>query len=171
MYNIKELKKKEEGLRKECKTHFESFFSAMDYTNLSGTEVSYFDVSMLVDLKKLKDQPGVYLILTDYKKAENVCSLEVNGLKVIYRGHGVRLRKRVESHLFNKAYNNNKGGTDYKDCIKLDGGNGINIDEIPYKKHRWVVIEHRMAYSSKLIREQAEKAYDSLYFLPIGCKR
>jgi hypothetical protein len=113
---------------------------------------------------------GLYLILTDYLKDENQCTFEINGLKAIYRGHGRRIKKRVESHLYNVKYNENKDETNYTVCMKLNDDDGINLNESPYSDYRWYVIQHPMTDSSKTIREQAEQAFDNVYNMPIGSK-
>jgi len=45
---------------------------------------------------------------------------------------------------------------------------GININESPYSNHTWAVIQHSMPDSSKVIREQAEQAFDEVFNQPVG---
>ena len=128
-------------------------------------------ISRLTDLDNLQYGKGFYLILTDFELNTNQCKFQDNKLKVIYRGHGSRIRKRVESHLFNDSYNNNKDGTHYPVCMKLElKKNGININSGVYENYNWKVISFSMIRSSQIMREQCEKAFDKIYGKPLGCK-
>jgi hypothetical protein len=42
------------------------------------------------------------------------------------------MKKRIESHLYNTKYNQEKGGTDYTVCMKLNNDNGIDLNVPPY---------------------------------------
>ena len=167
MYDIKNLVECENKFKRHCKFHFINFFRGFDYSNLNK-DVKCYDILSYADIEKLRYSCGFYLILTDYMAEENQCKLEVNGLKVIYRGHGVRIRKRVESHLYNNDYNKNKDGTNYTACLKLNGDNGISLKNKPYSDYKWAVIQHSMTDSSKTMREQAEQAFDKCFYQPIG---
>ncbi len=168
MYDIKELSKNESKLKENFKNHFINFFTEFDYFNLVNSKIKKCDISSHEDMSSVRYGSGLYLILTNYMSEENPCSLEIDGLKVIYRGHGRRIKKRVESHIFNDEYNNNKDGTVYSVCMKLDDNNGININQPPYCNYSWAVIQHPMTDSSKTMREQAEQAFDHIYSMPIG---
>jgi hypothetical protein len=54
--------------------------------------------------------------------------------------------------------------------MKLDGNNGINIDKHPSSGFRWRVALHKMPDSTKLIREQAEVAFDQVFGRPLGSR-
>ncbi|HHX8603873.1 TPA: hypothetical protein ACVO0R_004522 [Vibrio alginolyticus] len=168
MYDIKSLAKKEEELKASFHKHFVSFFERFDYSDISDKKVKVVDVASHEDISELIYGRGLYVIFTDYQSDKNPCSLSVDGLKAIYRGHGVRVKKRVESHLFNSKYNENKDGTNYTVCMKLNGQNGIDLNEQPFRNYRWKVISHSMSGSSKTIREQAEQGFDSVYSRPLG---
>ena len=167
MYDIKSLKGLELEFKDSCFSHFIEFFTNYDYEDIKG-KVKKNIISSHSDINRILYGPGFYLILTDYMSQENECTLQVGELKVIYRGHGVRVRKRVESHLYNDKYNRDKGGTNYSVCMKLNDDNGININEAPYSGHSWAVIQHSMPNSSKVIREQAEQAFDEVFNQPVG---
>ncbi|HCG8613292.1 hypothetical protein [Vibrio parahaemolyticus] len=168
MYDIAKLAKKEAELKSSFHEHFVAFFKSFDYTDTSETKVKIVDVDCHEDISKLIYGTGLYVIFTDYQSDENRCSLCVDGLKAIYRGHGTRLKKRVESHLYNNVYNENRDRTNYTVCMKLNDQNGININEEPFRKYRWKVITHSMSGSSKTMREQAEQGFDSVYGRPLG---
>ena len=166
MYDIKQLVMLESSFKKQCKDHFVRFFKEDD--SIDSSKLVITDIQSYDSISKLRYGSGLYLILTDYLTTENECSYELNGLKAIYRGHGVRMKKRVESHLFNKLYKQNKDGTNYIVCMKLNNDNGININEKPYSDFNWCVVQHTMTKSSKTIREQAEQAFDEVHKMPIG---
>ncbi|EGQ8195737.1 hypothetical protein [Vibrio parahaemolyticus] len=168
MYDIKKLAKKEAELKASFHDYFVDFFGSFDYTDISTKKVRVVDVDSHEDVTKLIYGTGLYVIFTDYQSDKNPCSLSVDGLKAIYRGHGTRVKKRVESHLFNSTYNKNKERTNYTVCMKLNGQNGIDIDEEPFRNYRWKVITHSMSGSSKTMREQAEQGFDSVYSRPLG---
>ncbi|EGR1393754.1 hypothetical protein ACCF70_000689 [Vibrio parahaemolyticus] len=168
MYDIQWLKEKESELKLTFKEHFETFFREFDYADLPAIKARRVNIRDHKDISKLLYKDGVYLILTDYMIDENPCELIIDNLKVIYRGHGSKVRKRVESHLFNKKYKLDKDGTNYTVCMKLNGDNGINLNEEPYCKFKWLVVSHSMPYSSKTMREQAEQAFDSIFNKPVG---
>jgi len=169
MYDIELLKEKEIEAKTFYKNHFCSFFHTFDYANLVGN-IRSADLAEHSDIESLRYGSGFYLIFSDYEFQNNPCRLIIDGLKVIYRGHGVRIKKRVESHLFNRQYNLNKDRTTYSDCMKLDGNSGINIDDKPYSRAKWRVIYHPMINSSKTMREQAEQAFDEVYTQPFASK-
>lgn len=169
MYNIKALLNKDREVKNFFKEHFADFFSKYDYQSLES-EIRYVEINSYNDLQHVRYGAGLYFILTNYEYDVNSCGLEVKGLKVIYRGHGVRIRKRVESHIYKNRYMQNPDGTTYKVCMKLDDSNGINIDTSPYSEYLWAVIYHPMTHSTKTMREQAELAFDEAYNMPFGSK-
>lgn len=171
MYDIKELTKLEAKTALIIRQHFADFFASHDYSKDMKSVVSR-EVSILADVDATYYGTGLYLILTDYQAAENKCALEVDGLKAIYRGHCRTVKSRLKSHLFNDHYRSNlpPKGVRYDVCMKLDDKNGINISELPYRNYRWKVIVHKMQSSSKMIREQAEHAFDQVFGRPLGSK-
>ena len=54
--------------------------------------------------------------------------------------------------------------------MKLDDKNGLTISDQPYSNYSWYVVVHKMANSSKVIREQAEHAFDEVFGRPLGSK-
>lgn len=171
MYDITKLTKLEAELALTIRKHFADFFASHDYSKDMKSVISR-EVSTLKDVEDTYYGPGLYLILTDYQAAENKCALEVDGLKAIYRGHCYTVKSRLKSHLFNDHYRSNlpPKGVRYDVCMKLDDKNGINISELPYSNYRWKVIVHKMQKSSKMIREQAEHAFDQVFGRPLGSK-
>jgi hypothetical protein len=171
MYDIEKLTNLEAALAADVRKHFADFFTSHDYTKDTGAVVSR-KVSTLTDIEAIYYGTGLYLIFTDYQSEENVCSLEIDGLKAIYRGHCYTVKKRLKSHLFNDHYRASlpDKGVRYDVCMKLDDKNGINILEAPYSGYRWRVIIHKMKYSSKMIREQAEHAFDQVFSRPLGSR-
>ena len=119
MYDIGTLQKRDKETKEFFKQHFVDFFKEFDYKNLSSQIVNVA-VNSHDDLNQVRYGTGLYFILSNYQFDSNPCTLKLNGLKVIYRGHGVRIRKRVESHIYNDNYNQDKDGTTYSVCMKLD---------------------------------------------------
>ena len=140
------------------------------------------------DLNSIIDTAGFYIILTDYALDNNNCRLVANGnLRAIYRGECHKIRKRIQSHLFNTKYKKDyedrkrKYQSKYKGkefheqfwpaCLKLKPGvNGINIDQPQFKNSNWLVIVHCMNGCKQGVRKQAELAFDELFGKPVACK-
>lgn len=169
MYDIASLLTADRETKEFFKLHFIEFFEQHNYECVDP-KIVLVNINSHDDMKHVRRGEGFYLILSDYKYYENKCTLSLNGLKAIYRGHGVRIRKRVESHIFNDIYNEDRDRTNYDVCMKLDGANGITLGSPKYSKFRWAVVYHSMAESTKTIREQAEKAFDHVYGMPFGSK-
>ncbi|MGN8120885.1 hypothetical protein ACTJK9_03890 [Pseudomonas sp. 22082] len=110
--------------------------------------------------------------MSDYQIEQNNCTFVIDGLKAIYRGHGYIVKNRLKSHLFNDHYRKNlpERGVRYDVCMKLDGNNGININEAPYSNYRWKIVVHKMLGSSRMMREQAEQAFDEVFNRPLASK-
>lgn len=124
----------------------------------------------LTNLHSLYYGAGFYILMTDLKFEDNKCLFQIGTFQAIYRGHSYFVKDRVMSHLFNLDYNKNpsKYKTKYTVCLKIeDGVDGINIDQSPYSDYSWKVIVHKMKGSSKMIREQAELAFDDIYSRPL----
>jgi len=170
-YDISQLRKLETELALLEQRHFCDFFKQHDYSR-NSSDVVCFNLKSLLDVERTYYGPGFYVILTDYSDSDNRCSLTVDGLKAIYRGHCYTVKKRLKSHLFNNHYRSSLQETEvrYDVCMKLDGKNGINILETPFVEHKWRVIVHKMKRSSKMIREQAELAFDEIFYRPSGSK-
>lgn len=148
----------------------EEYFRSIDYKKLPS-EIQITEVKNEDDLNKIIYGVGFYIILTDHTFEDNNCKFEYNNQKAIYRGHSYFSKKRLLSHLANDKYNRErkKNEPNYKVCLKIETGkNGININQNPYKNWNWIVIVHKMKDSSKLMREQAEKAFDKVHNKP--CK-
>lgn len=171
MYDIKHLVDLETALQANVREHFEAFFSTHSYEH-EAKNVSLKSIHDLASVDSTYSGTGLYVILTDYQMAGNSCSLVVDGLKAIYRGHCFTVKKRLSSHLFNEFYRANlpERGVRYDVCMKLDDNNGINIDSKPYSDYRWSVLVHKMKGSSKMMREQAELAFDNVFGRPIGSR-
>ncbi|KAF2394329.1 hypothetical protein [Pseudomonas frederiksbergensis] len=171
MYDIKNLIALESELKKNMRVHFVDFLSSHDYNKYSRSVVSK-SMSTLLDAEKSYYGRGLYVILSDYQLDQNKCSFTLDGLKAVYRGHGYKVKSRLKSHLFNDHYRRNlpEKGVRYDVCMKLDDKNGINIDESPYNKYRWKVVVYKMMNSSKMMREQAELAFDEVYGRPLASK-
>lgn len=136
-------------------------------------DIQIISVNQESDLEKVTTSPGLYIILTDHKFNENECSFIYNKHTAIYRGHSYSIKNRVKSHLMHNSYqeNKNKWATNYTVCLKIeDGVNGINIDSKPYNGWEWTVIVLKMPNSNKIIREQAELAFDTVFNKPCKSK-
>lgn len=171
MYDIKKMVALERDLQQTVRSHFGDFFSAHDYGKVSKAIVSQ-PIRTLSDVGKAPYGTGLYVIMSDYQWEQNKCSLVVDDLKAIYRGHCYTVKERLKSHLFNDHYRANLPGRGvrYDVCMKLDDKNGINIEMPPYSGFRWRVIVHKMKGSSKMMREQAELAFDDVFGRPLGSK-
>lgn len=170
-YDILALKKKEAIFTKEVRDHFVAFFKNHDYTK-TNPDVILYNINTEDDANKVYYGTGLYLILTDYLSDSNDCTFVFNDLKAIYRGHCYTIKSRIKSHLFNPSYKLSDAGkaTQYNVCLKLDGNNGINVLEDPYAKQHWQIVVHKMKNSSRMIREQAELAFDDVFSRPFGSK-
>ncbi|MDC4251940.1 hypothetical protein M3X99_13070 [Clostridium perfringens] len=162
---------------------FKNFINDIDYSSLKvksknnnyGEDVSLIKIDKHSDLDKLIYGVGFYIILTNYRYKENECNFEVSPegkkVKAIYRGHCNRLRKRVESHLFNTKYNINKDNTNFECCMKvIEGQQGIDRDDKVYKNYIFYVIQHKMRNSNISQRECMEYAFDEKFNKPYACK-
>ena len=152
------------------KKDLEKYFRNIDYGKFSK-EIQITEIDTEEDLNKIIYGVGFYIILTNHIFYDNNCQFEFNNQKAIYRGHSYYSKKRLLSHLANEKYRRNRKRNDpnYKVCLKIENRtNGINVNQNPYKNWNWTVIIHKMKGSSKLMREQAEQAFDKVYNKP--CK-
>lgn len=155
----------------------------------SESTIKIHEIACHEDLAKATNNPGFYIILSSYKVKCNSCNFSFNDLVAIYRGECEKVRKRIQSHLFNKLYQleynkrkekyQKKHSTSTKPfyeqfwpaCMKLEPGvNGININKIQYNSYKWLVIVHEMKGSGQPVRKQAELAFDELFGKPIACR-
>ena len=128
----------------------------------------------IVDRTAVYAGAGLYLIGSDYRhqlKRDFKCRLEVDGLPVIYRGQARQVRRRLQSHLFNKQYRERFGDDALKRCLKLDDveGNtgGINVNEEPYASARWIVVTLPVP-GAELTREFAEWGFVKAWDRPVA---
>jgi len=165
----------------KVKGMFVEFLRSIDYNNIGSStpNISIIQVVEHEHLNLLYSGPGFYVIETDFKHDENGCNFSIHEkFKVIYRGHSGTLKRRIESHLFNEAYNagyekRKEGGQSsempFTACMKIENGiNGINVDKSPYLDFKWYVIQHKMPGSSELIRKQVEAAFDDVFNKPLA---
>ncbi|MDX8044610.1 acylneuraminate cytidylyltransferase family protein [Gracilibacillus sp. S3-1-1] len=190
LFSIKAMKEKiNENNREFIDNCFIPFFKDWNTKYREGPikdkapKISIQKIKKREDLKFIGERAvGFYVILTDYIESEwenrNVCKFTLQDkceVKAIYRGEtGGNGRERLESHLFKKQYDNNKGKkTSYSVCLKLKQGgqNGQNIDEDEkLKNSSWYVAFFVLSGSDSTIRKLVEKAFDEVYEKPI-CSR
>lgn len=154
------------------KSDFKNYLSNYDYSH-NQSSLMIIDIKNVEDLNKVCTNAGFYIILLNKQYEENNCTFSIDDHVAIYRGHSYSVRDRIKSHLFNSEYNNSnfKYKTKYTVCLKFeDGIQGINLDKAPYCNYSWKVIVHKMIGSNKLIREQAELAFDEIYGRPFKSK-
>ena len=160
-YNVI-LKETSENIKDELEHHF----GQIDYTN-NDKAIQIITLKSENDIDNAIYGSGFYIILTDNIFSDNKCNFKINNQTAIYRGHSAFVKDRLKSHLSNNKYKETK--STYEVCLKIeDGVNGININEKPYNSWNWTVVVHKMRNSNKLMREQAEYAFDELYNKP--CK-
>lgn len=157
-----------EDISKSIREDLKEYLKNYDYTR-PNSDIQITQVETENDLNKVYYGAGFYIILTDKQFEKNKCTFEFKGLKAIYRGHSYFTKKRLLSHLSNENYKSTRKNNepDYKVCLKIeDKINGININQEPYKKWKWIVIVHKMKNSSKIIREEMEIAFDNIFEKP-----
>jgi hypothetical protein len=165
---IKESKIRIQEEQKKIRAEIIEYLKKCDYTTHSNS-FQILEIKNLDDTKKIYSGPGFYILMTDLKFEDNNCLFEIQNFKAIYRGHSHSVKDRIMSHLFNLDYNKNysKHKTRYTVCLKIeDGVEGININQKKYSDYSWKIIVHKMKDSSKIIREQAELAFDNIYKRP-----
>jgi hypothetical protein len=146
------------------------YFNHIDYKKIPE-EIQITELNNEDDLNKVFYKDGFYIILTNHTFENNSCKFEYNNQKAIYRGHSYRSKNRLISHLANDKYNRERKPKEpnYTVCLKIENGiDGININRSPYNEWNWTVIVFKMNASTKLMREQAEHAFDEVYNKP--CK-
>ncbi len=150
----------------EIREDLHQYFKEVNFTQPSG-EIQIVHLKSEEDIKNVYSGTGFYVILSDNHFPENNSEFIYQDRKAIYRGHCYSVRKRITSHLANKFYNETEYL--YKVCLKINPGeNGINIGQEPYKNWGWTIIVYKMKGSSKVMREQAELAFDNVFGKP--CK-
>ena len=155
-----------------------------------GVEVKVSRIACHKDLESIFPGPGFYIIFTDSDVGQNPCRLVLGEqCRAVYRGESYLVRKRVQSHLFNRWYRQDyedreqeyvsrpeKTGKAYYEpfwpaCLRLgDGSNGIDVDNDKYSKSQWFVVVHSMKGSSQEVRKQAERAFDDVFGKPVASK-
>lgn len=152
------------------KSDLSDYFSSHDYSIIDKS-IQIIPLHSESDISQVYYGSGFYIILTDHDFDDNECTFSFNNQRAIYRGHCQTVRQRILSHLANDTYSKEFGGNGkgYQVCLKIENGiNGINIEQEPYSKWKWTVIVHKMRHSNKIIREQAELAFDEVFEKP--CK-
>ncbi|MFD2943259.1 hypothetical protein [Flavobacterium notoginsengisoli] len=171
---IKESKSKirMQAEEQRIRTNIIGYLKECNYASPSSS-FQVIDIKNLKDLQAIYSGPGFYILMTDLKFEDNNCLFQHDDFQAIYRGHSYFVKDRIMSHLFNLDYNKNpsKHRTKYTVCLKIeDGVEGININQQPYCNYSWKIIVHKMKDSSKMIREQAELAFDCIYNRPSKSK-
>lgn len=120
---------------------------------------------------------GLYMIASDFKpdlERREGCSLQIDGLPVIYRGQADLVRERVKSHLDNTRYvqmKKEKKQSPWTRCLKLErkpGNGGIDFDADTYRDYRWVVLVLPLRDSATAFRNYAEWGFDLVFGKPIA---
>jgi len=152
-----------------------------------GVKIHESKIANHDDIKDIIRGPGFYIILTDFDVGQNHCKLVLGEhCRAVYRGECYTARKRIQSHLFNRRYNQDyevrkKKFTQYTGrayyespwpaCLKLgDGTNGIDIADEKYSSSQWFVVVHEMRGSSQAVRKQAEQAFDEVFGKPVASR-
>ncbi|MCG9703288.1 hypothetical protein L1D19_24865 [Vibrio natriegens] len=179
----------------EVRQEFESVFSAIYREKKVPNEfpkelkITLQKVESPEDIDKIHATAGFYVIFTNLVVGENKCSLKhIENTTAIYRGECDKVKRRVQSHLFNKQYkieyqqresvylsNPEKKGKDFYEqywpaCLKIGNGeSGLNIHE-DYRENDWYVLVHSMRGSSQEVRVQAELAFDNVFGKPLASR-
>ncbi|WP_305812161.1 hypothetical protein [Photobacterium leiognathi] len=199
MYNVEEMKQTILDAAKvandKVRGQFESAFKAIYRDNAVPREIEKELKIKLHKIEKPEDinyvhaTAGFYIILTDLDIGNNKCTLRHDDTMVaIYRGECNKVKRRVQSHLFNKQYKAEykqresiycakieHGGKDFHEqywpaCLKIGNGeSGLNIDE-DFKENNWYVLVHNMRKSSQAVRVQAELAFDNVFGKPLASR-
>ncbi|NOS88666.1 MAG: hypothetical protein HOP34_09050 [Methylococcaceae bacterium] len=115
MYNVIEMREElenavavaEESVRRKFFEAFNEIYLnsvvAPDFPP-NGSRITKHIVKNLEDIEGIITGAGFYVIFTSYNLSENLCSLSSDELKAIYRGESATVKKRVQSHIFNKQY-------------------------------------------------------------------
>lgn len=164
---IKESKIRIQKEQQKVRDEIAEYLKTCDYTAHSNS-FQIIDIKNLDELQEIYYGSGFYILMTNLKFEDNNCLFEIENFKAIYRGHSYFVKDRIMSHLFNLDYNQNQTKkTKYTVCLKIeDGIEGININQKPYSDYSWKIVVHKMKGSSKIIREQAELAFDNIYKRP-----
>ncbi|EJH2591706.1 hypothetical protein NDL33_004506 [Vibrio parahaemolyticus] len=199
MYNVKLMKQKileaVKVANNEVREEFESAFLKIYQENKvpksfpENLKISINKVESPKDINKIHATAGFYIIFTDLNIGSNKCALKYSDtLTAIYRGECDKVKRRVQSHLFNKKYKSeyqerksvylgkaeNKGKEFYEQywpaCLKIGNGeSGLNIHE-DYHENNWYVLVHNMRGSSQEVRVQAELAFDNIFGKPLASR-
>lgn len=175
MYSLSKIKELSYNYENEIIKEFKEFFKVLiDEKNseisIKDKKIQFKKIGNLNDLKKLYNNPGFYVIISNFNIENNDSKFTINQdgkeLKAIYRGEANSRRDRLTGHLFRSEYS----GTD-KNFMKIGNDNGINIDKAPYCDYEWFVMSCSMQDSNQQIRRCMEKAFDLVYEKPIYSKK
>ncbi|UQA51006.1 hypothetical protein [Vibrio sp. ED002] len=199
MYNVIEMKQKildaVKVANNEVRGEFESVFSNIYKENKVPNDlpkelkISINKLETPKDLDKIHATEGFYIIFTDLNVGDNNCALKhLDSIFAIYRGECGKVKRRIQSHLFNKHYKSDyekrksvylekpeNSGKDFHEqywpaCLKIGNGeSGLNIHE-DYHENNWYVLVHNMRESSQEVRVQAELAFDNVFGKPIASR-
>ena len=154
------------SVKEDIKEDLITYFNEVKHAEPSS-DIQIVNLNSEEDIQKVYSGTGFYVILAKQQFSDNSSTFAYQERKALYRGHCYSVKKRIMSHLANNRYN--ESNSLYKVCLKVNPGeNGVNIDQEPYNSWGWTVIVHKMKGSSKVMREQAELAFDSVFGKP--CK-
>lgn len=174
MYDLKKIIRITEKYENELIEHFEDFFKELvknDKINIKDTKVKIKKLIKYEDINELPNNPGFYIILTDYMLKHNNCIFRYNFngneyVKAVYRGEADSRKDRLTGHLFKDEYK----GNDTK-FMTINNDNGININKEPYCNYNWFVLTCSMQGTNRQIRICAEKAFDLIFRKPMYSSR
>ncbi|MBA4241444.1 MAG: hypothetical protein C0448_12015 [Sphingobacteriaceae bacterium] len=170
--DIKKYKASISNVQNEILSDIKNHLLSIDYTVTSKNTIIK-KIETIEDFKSIPNIEGFYVIFSDFKTENNICTLKYNNTSAIYRGQSYDAKDRLKSHLINEEYvkTNPKYKRLFTTCMQIvKGTHGININYQPYNNSNWYVIVHRMEGSSEAIRELAEVAFDEIYNKPIFCR-
>lgn len=170
-----------EQARQTIRARFVEFFSQADYLDtlekgsvrIKGSEIKAIRITEVDDLENLLYGHGFYVIVTNFPLVGNECTYSLGeGLTAIYRGQGERLKLRIESHLFHSYHLEQRKDEQkkYEVSLSLDDRH-VDIDQRPFRRYTWVVVQHPMTDASQVVREQMELAFDEVFTKPAASER
>ncbi|GER16373.1 hypothetical protein [Variovorax boronicumulans] len=176
-----------EGVFADMRREFSAFFDSLvqgDILRLDGSNAvaELHELTNRESLDVVPNTPAFYVIFSDFKVDGSPSRLMLSdGRRAIYRGEGATARYRLESHLFNTAYeagfDGRRASKDkfsenyYGACLKIkEDESGIDIDDEPYSRARWAVLVVRLPRSTSVIRKQAELAFDNRFRRPAASR-
>lgn len=174
MYNLKVINKLTSTYEGQIIEHFREFFNELikeDKIAIEDRKISIVKLKAHEDVEKLPNNPGFYVILTDYMLSYNKCKCKYKYddnkyVQAIYRGEASHRKERITGHLFRDKYK----GKD-TNFMTVGSDNGINIDKKPYCNYSWYVLMCSMNESKQQVRICVEKAFDSVFEQPMYSNR